>query len=408
MNVNFRIERKSKMDSQSNIRLDFTYKGNRFRKFIGIKVTNNHWHNKRQRLKSSSADALTINKRLDVLEKKLIDIYYELLNINKPITNNVLSEKLDESINGITNHMSFFDYAAKFIKDGESLKKRSTLDGYRYTIQSLKKFEKYSRRKIDWDTIDLKFYKEYQLYQFNILNNSLNLFGRRITDIKAIINDATKIGINKYLFYKEFKITRTNSTRVYLTEGEIKRISDLDLCSNNRLDKVKDILLLTCYTGARFSDYKFIDRNSIENLNNKGYKIIKYYSPKTDKKIVTICIPETLIILKKYDFMMPDISLQRYNIYVKELCMLAGIDEIVTLDTYKSGMPIFKTNPKYKFISSHIGRRSFATNLSKKGIPATHIMKASGHIKETDFLKYIHHTAEESITAITNMLQKSA
>ena len=51
MNVNFRIERKRKMDSQSNIRLDFTYKGNRFRKFIGIKVANNHWHNKKQRLK---------------------------------------------------------------------------------------------------------------------------------------------------------------------------------------------------------------------------------------------------------------------------------------------------------------------------------------------------------------------
>ena len=71
--------------------------------------------------------------------------------------------------------------------------------------------------------IRFKIFKEYQLYQFNILNNSLNLFGRRITDIKAIINDATKIGVNKFLCFKQFKITRTTSTRVYLSEDEIKK-----------------------------------------------------------------------------------------------------------------------------------------------------------------------------------------
>ena len=63
--------------------------------------------------------------------------------------------------------------------------------------------------------------------------------------------------------------------------------------------------------------------------------------------------------------------------------MLAGINEMITLDTYKWNA-YFETKPKYKFISSHIGRRSFATNLSKKEYQR-HIMKASGHIKETDF-----------------------
>ena len=68
----------------------------------------------------------------------------------------------------------------------------------------------------------------------------------------------------------------------------------------------------------------------------------------------------------------------------------------------------FITDLKYKFITSHTGRRSFATNLYKKGIPITHIMKATGHVKETDFLKYIQHTDEESMVAINNILKKSA
>ena len=62
------------------------------------------------------------------------------------------------------------------------------------------------------------------------------------------------------------------------------------------------------------------------------------------------------------------------------------------------------TKPKYKFIASHTGRRSFATNLYKTGLAITHIMKATGHIKESDFLNYVQHTAEESMMAINKVL----
>ena len=65
----------------------------------------------------------------------------------------------------------------------------------------------------------------------------------------------------------------------------------------------------------------------------------------------------------------PDLKIIQYNLYLKELCLIAGIDNEITLDTYKSGLSIFKTDLKYKFITSHTGRRSFATNLYKKGIP---------------------------------------
>ena len=52
MKVNFRIEKKHPKDTSSNIRLDFTYNGKRFRKFIGIKVLNHHWNINKQRIKA--------------------------------------------------------------------------------------------------------------------------------------------------------------------------------------------------------------------------------------------------------------------------------------------------------------------------------------------------------------------
>ena len=93
--------------------------------------------------------------------------------------------------------------------------------------------------------------------------------------------------------------------------------------------------------------------------------------------------------------------------YLKELGQLAGFTENVTVDGYKKGLPIFIIKPKYKFIASHTARRSFATNLYKKGISITHIMKATGHIKESDFLNYVQHTSEESMIAINRALKSS-
>ncbi len=91
MKVNFRIEKKHPKDTSSNIRLDFTYNGKRFRKFIGIKVLNHHWNINKQRLKASCGDALVVNKRLEILSKKVIDIYYDLLNNNQPISNGIFN-----------------------------------------------------------------------------------------------------------------------------------------------------------------------------------------------------------------------------------------------------------------------------------------------------------------------------
>ena len=149
MKVNFRIEKKRPEDPKSNVRLDFTYNAKRFRMFIGIKVHTLHWNKKSQRLKASSSDALVVNKRLYVLSEKVINIYYELLNNNQPISNSILSEKLNESIKGVRNYQSFFEYCEIFLSNGEKTKKPSTVDGYRYSIDSLRKFEKYSKRKIE-------------------------------------------------------------------------------------------------------------------------------------------------------------------------------------------------------------------------------------------------------------------
>ena len=205
--------------------------------------------------------------------------------------------------------------------------------------------------------------------------------------------------------YKDYKVIRTKSKKEYLNQEEIQLLLDLDLSENKRLEKVRDIFLVCCYTGVRFSEYKNLKQENIE-LGKNG-KSINYFSKKTKKYVHTLCNDNALKLLKKYKFDLPHISGQKYNEYIKEVCELAGIDTVITVHTYKSGKPITYQKKKFELIASHTARRSFVTNLYKKNVPTNQIMVATGHTKEDTLSNYIQASAIESIDLIHQTLKKS-
>jgi integrase len=405
MKTHIRFLKKNKNDLNGNLRLDCSINGIRFRKYVNIKISENNWNKNKERTKKSYTNAFDINKRLDFICDTINNIYYELINNHIPISESVLSEKFNEKIKGVNRRAAFFDYANEFLENSKTSKTKETVTAYRCTINSLKEFQIHYRRRIDWNNFDIKFYNEYQAFQYNIKGNSSNLFGNRISQIKAMLNQATKLGINKYLMYKDYKVIRTKSKKEYLNQEEIQLLLDLDLSENKRLEKVRDIFLVCCYTGVRFSEYKNLKQENIE-LGKNG-KSINYYSKKTKKYINTICNDLTLELLKKYRFKLPDISGQKFNKYIKEICVLAGIDNVITVHTYKSGKAVTYQKKKYKLIASHTARRSFVTNLYKRNVSISQIMVATGHTKESTLINYIQASAIESIDLIHQTLKKS-
>jgi integrase len=231
------------------------------------------------------------------------------------------------------------------------------------------------------------------------------LFGKRISQIKSILNQATKLGLNKYLTFKEYKVLKTKSKKEYLNKEEIQSLLELNLSENKRLEKVRDIFLVCCYTGVRFSEYKNLKKENIE-LGKEG-KRINYFSKKTKKYVNTICDENTFELLKKYKFNLPQISGQKYNEYIKEVCQIAGIDNVITVHTYKSGKATTYQKQKFELIASHTARRSFVTNLFKDNVTTSLIMVCTGHTKESTLSNYIQTTAIESIDLIHQQLKKS-
>jgi integrase len=399
MKVNFRYQKK-KNTKKGVIRLDFSYGTNRLRYVFGLSTEEKLWSKAKQRFKSSASNSLELNQRLSFIAKETISIYYELINSNISPSNEMLKEKIKEKISGKSNKRSFYDYVDEFIERSKNTKKANTISEYGYTIRDLKAFEKYSRRRIDWETLDMKFYDAYMDYQYNVKGNSQNLFGKRIKTIKTFLNDAYERGINKHLMYKGFKVLQLETDAIYLNEEELNKIYKLDLKKNKRLERVRDLFTVECNTGLRYQDLMTITK---ENVLKDSIRI---KVSKTGQTLNTLLLPITEKILKKYRYNLPKISNVNYNLYIKEIGELAEINETITKDTYKSGKAISFKRKKYQLITTHTARRSFATNMYKRGYSPVMIMSITGHKKESTFLKYIRITNEESVRMISSNYKK--
>ena len=180
----------------------------------------------------------------------------------------------------------------------------------------------------------------------------------------------------------------------YLTEEELKKIKSLDL-EDERLRIGRDWLIIGCYTGQRISDFIRMDKSMINTIKGREYIILT--QEKTSTNVVIPLHQEVKEILSRYNGNFPprrggslnnDTAI--LNEQIKTLCKLAGIDRKERGRIYdpKQGRYIHGEYPLYQIASSHICRRSFASNHYGK-VPTPIIMSITGHKQESTFLNYI-------------------
>ena len=392
MNVRYNLLKKK---NTSYILLCISYDGKRLQTSINEKIDTNKWSKLKQRVKISCTEAFNINSYLDKIEATAKKIYYKCKMEDYSPTTDRLKEMIFTKLNGGNKKLSFYEFVEEYTELSKNSKKKTTINEYGYTMKSLKEFEKYKHRRIDWDTIDMKFYDAYMDFQYNVKGNSQNLFGKRIKTVKTFLNAAYERGDNKHLMYRGFEVLQTETDAIYLTEKEIDKIYNLDLKNNQRLERVRDLFVVECLTGVRYGDLMKITKEYIFKDS------IKIKVSKTGQVLHTLLLPTTTKILKKYNFILPKISNSNYNKYIKEVGKIAGINESITKDTQKSGKAVSFKRKKYQLITTHTARRSFATNMYKRGYSPVQIMSITGHKKESTFLKYIRITNEESVRMIS-------
>ena len=321
------------------------------------------------------------------------------------MTKEKLLTAIDSYLHPATGKITLFEYIEKVIadstngrrmKDGQKLNDR-TIQRYNTTKQLLQDFQKEYKRPIDFDTIDLDFYKDLNAYMVNVKDYKPATLGKHISTLKTFLREATEEGINTNLKFqsKAFKAIEDESDSIYLTEEELAEMYALDLSDNPRLDKVRDLFLIGANTGLRFSDFTTIKPHNLKKVAD-GYnlEIIQY---KTKEKVIIPVNDTVLAILYKYSNLLPEsISNQKFNEYIKEVAKL--VPQLQALETkvfVKGGKEYEETTPKWELVTTHTARRSFATNAYKRGKPSLAIMAITGHQTEKSFMRYIKTSKSE-------------
>ncbi len=367
------------------------------------KITPKFWNpeNSRARETRSFSNYSEFNTTLGNCENAVMNTYRKLINDKEQVTKEQLREAIHIALSKEvqqTDKKDFFAFVENFI--AKSNKKLNTVKQYSQALRVLKEYQETVKNQITFESIDLDFYESFvkHLSDKGYYTNSIGGF---VKNLKVFMNEAIDQGLTKNLSHKHSKFRKVNeeSESIYLSTGEIKSMYDLDLTENERLDKVRDLFIIGCYTGLRFSDLAMLD---VQNFIDKGSKI-KIQTVKTGEIVIIPLHTYIRNILEKYSGNVPKvISNQKMNEYLKELGEKAKINDNETINFTKGGQKQSLTVPKYKLITVHTARRSFATNAYLNDIPSISIMKITGHRTEKAFLKYIKISQEDNANKLLN------
>jgi integrase len=213
---------------------------------------------------------------------------------------------------------------------------------------------------------------------------AVNTVGKTLKNLKIFLRDCARKHIIDPIDTSDFKVYQEEVENIYLTEKEINSIYKLDLSDEKDRERIRDLFILGCYTGLRYSDLI-----SIKPVNIKG-DFIRLKQGKTMNHVVIPLNDTAKEIIRKYDGGIPEgIQMNDFNKLIKGIAAEAGISEEIIITQKRGAERIDTTYKKFELIASHTCRRSFCTNEYLKGTPTLFIMKISGHRTERNFLKYI-------------------
>tara|TARA_B100002019_G_scaffold37535_1_gene31401 strand:+ start:941 stop:2176 length:1236 start_codon:yes stop_codon:yes gene_type:complete len=246
--------------------------------------------------------------------------------------------------------------------------------------------------------IDLLWYASFKSYCEEVKQHSINTFGRNVGLIKTFLNYALR---EKYTLndkFKLFKAKREVTDQVVLSKSEVLKLYHYDFSKSPKLERVRDVFVFGCLTGMRYSDFKRVQR---ENIQNDTITLREVKDKSKTLKIPLVALSRA--ILEKYDYTLPIISDQKFRNYIKEACKIVGFTQEV-VKSIRIGNKVFnKTLKKYERISTHTARRSFITNMINAGVPNKVIMGITGHKSIVTFQNYYKPNENNTIRFMKNV-----
>lgn len=306
------------------------------------------------------------------------------------------------------NRQSIYHQFDEYIASKQRKVGKATLVVYSNVKAHLLAFEKFRQQEITFESFDFAFYEDFVDYlTFKHVHMrrktvqtglKLNTIGKTIKHLRGFIKDRVRRKIIKPIDLNDFKIPEEESDAIYLSHEEITKIYQADLSAHPYLVEYRDLFVLGCLTGLRFSDFSTLKPEDLQR--DMLYK-------KQEKSDHWVIIPlrheAKIIFTRQFRDKIPQLTNPEFNRHIKTLGLLAGISHMIRFSYKKGNETVVVAKPKYEWITSHTARRSFCTNEFLAGTPVELIMKISGHKRTKDFYKYIRVSPEEAANKIKEL-----
>jgi integrase len=376
----------------------------------GLVINSADWSSERSQPKMSRDDLKSIKSKLDYLALFIQEAYNTDISKGVEFNGDWLQYVIDVfnnktpvvELDVLTNYIEKYKDEAPFKTNskggtGLSTGRISNIKLFKSTILRYEK-ECLNSQKILIKNIDIQFAEDFKIW-LSKQGYSISYIGKNIANLNTMCNDAFKNGIETNKQIKNIKAVsekRKPEDIVYLSIEEQQKIKETELTSTAYINARK-WLLLGCLIGQRGGDLLSLTPDSIKE--RQGRKIIELVQQKTGKQVA---IPVSNKALEYVENEFPyKISLARFNEYIKKICEKAEINKPTTGLKKEEGKKgkVKTILPKWKTISSHVCRRSFATNYYTK-IPTPLLMSITAHSTEKVFLAYIGKTTYDNAIQI--------
>lgn len=382
--------KRAKVNSQGLIPIfqRITIDGKRLDNSTGKYIDPTKWSSVLSKMKGTSEEARTINGHLENLKALVLKSESNLLKKDIPINDETLKNEMCGTKERQRMLVPIFEEHNRKIKELLGAEYApGTLERYKTSLKHTKDFIfwKYKISDINIDNIDHAFITEYEFYLRSVRKCNNNTAVKYVKNFHKVINICLA---NSWLLkdpFANYKSKIKEVIREYLSTEEIEMMINKKFISN-RLEIVRDIFVFSCFTGLAYIDVKQLTPNHI-SFGIDGDKWIFKNRQKTDTASKIPLLPIALSIVNKYashpiclyeDRLLPILSNQKMNAYLKEIADVCGINKELTF---------------------HIARHTFATTVTlSNGVPIETVSKMLGHTN----LKTTQHYAKILDIKISN------
>lgn len=403
------------------LRIRIRYNKNKVDFNVGYRVDIDKWNTEVQRCKSGTSHgvkkitATEINREIQRLEDITNDAFKAFEIQNKvPTTeefrncfNNITIQGLGIDPTSQQTTISFFKVFDEFVRECgiQNNWTAATYEKFAATRNHLWNFDS----NLNFEVLNDSKLSEYVNFLRDIRNMRNSTIGKQMGFLKWFLKWAKKKGYNENNDFETYKpkLKTTQKKVIFLTWEELTQLREFEIPEQKKyLDRVRDVFLFQCFTGLRYSDVFNLKRTDVKE------NYIEVTTVKTADSLVIELNDFSRKILEKYkdihfekDKVLPVITNQKMNDYLKELAELAEINDPVRETYYKGNERIDVVTPKYSLLGTHAGRRTFICNALSLGIPPHVVMKWTGHSDYKAMKPYIDIADDIKVNAMNKFNQ---